>query len=64
MLLVLVGTISVLAGFLCLRSPLQTLVVIGLLVGSWWVVTGIAEAVTAITQGAGRTAGGGWRWAC
>jgi uncharacterized membrane protein HdeD (DUF308 family) len=47
---VLVGTMSVLAGFLCLRAPLQTLVVIGLLVGSWWVVTGIAEIVTAIAQ--------------
>ena len=47
----LLGALSILVGLLVLRDPLQSLLVIALLLGAWWVVTGIVEAVTAITRG-------------
>ncbi|MGH3355369.1 MAG: HdeD family acid-resistance protein [Nocardioidaceae bacterium] len=44
------GALSILVGLLCLRAPLQTLLVLGLLLGSWWLVTGIIEIVNAISR--------------
>lgn len=44
------GALSILAGLLCLRSPLRTLIVLGLLIGAWWVVTGVIEAVAALSD--------------
>lgn len=39
------GALAVLLGFLVLRSPLQTVVVIALIVGAWWVIRGVLHIV-------------------
>jgi uncharacterized membrane protein HdeD (DUF308 family) len=57
-LLGLGGTFAILVGLLCLRGPLQTAVLLGLLVGATWVVTGIIGIVHAF--GAGNAHGRGW----
>jgi uncharacterized membrane protein HdeD (DUF308 family) len=44
----LLGALSLLAGVLCLRSPLQTLGAIALLIGSWWLVSGVLTLVAAV----------------
>ncbi len=48
----LAGALSLLVGMLVLRNPLQTAFVITLLLGAWWVVTGVVEVVTSIARGA------------
>jgi uncharacterized membrane protein HdeD (DUF308 family) len=53
------GTLSVLVGLLCLRDPLQTLVVLGLLIGVAWTVGGVIRVVQGITAERGATRG--WR---
>lgn len=58
-LLVLLGALAVLVGLLCLRAPLQTVVVLGLLIGAAWVVGGVVDVVIAI--GAAPGGGRGWR---
>ena len=57
-LLGLAGAFSILVGLLCLRGPLQTAVLLGLLVGATWVVTGIIGIVHAFGSGHGH--GRGW----
>lgn len=52
------GALSILVGLLCLRAPLQTALVIGLLIGATWVATGIIGIVHAL--GATHTGGRGW----
>jgi uncharacterized membrane protein HdeD (DUF308 family) len=54
----LLGALSILVGFLCLREPLQTALVLGLLIGATWVVQGVVTVVTAI--GSERGAARGW----
>ncbi len=44
-LLGLLGALSLLAGVLCLLSPLHTLAAIALLIGSWWIVSGVLTLV-------------------
>jgi uncharacterized membrane protein HdeD (DUF308 family) len=51
-LLGLIAALSVLAGVLCLRSPTPTLGAIAVLVGSWWVVSGVLALVAAVHGGA------------
>jgi len=46
-LLGLGGAFSILVGLLCLRGPLQTAVLLGLMVGATWVVTGLLGIVLA-----------------
>jgi uncharacterized membrane protein HdeD (DUF308 family) len=54
----LLGALSLLAGVLCLRSPLQTLAAIALLIGSWWIVSGVLTLIGAVS---GSTEGSrGW----
>ena len=53
-LLGLAGALGVLVGLLCLRSPLQTLVALGLLLGAWWVVSGVIDLVSAAVGRSGR----------
>jgi uncharacterized membrane protein HdeD (DUF308 family) len=43
----LLGALSLLAGVLCLRSPLQTLAAIALLIGAWWIVSGVLGVIAA-----------------
>jgi uncharacterized membrane protein HdeD (DUF308 family) len=50
---------SILVGLLCLRAPLQTAVVLGLLIGATWVIGGVIGIVQAI--GAGPGSHRGWR---
>jgi uncharacterized membrane protein HdeD (DUF308 family) len=54
-LLGLVGALGVLMGLLLLRSPLQTLVTLGLLLGAWWVVSGLIDLVAAVLGRGGRS---------
>jgi uncharacterized membrane protein HdeD (DUF308 family) len=58
-LLGLAGAFSILVGLLCLRGPLQTAVLLGLLVGATWVVTGIIGIVHAFGSGHGHSRGWG-----
>jgi uncharacterized membrane protein HdeD (DUF308 family) len=51
-LFALTGALSILVGMLVLRDPLQTLLVLALILGAWWVVTGVVEVVTSIARGA------------
>ncbi|AWK73385.1 hypothetical protein CBI38_19280 [Rhodococcus oxybenzonivorans] len=46
------GALAILLAFLVLRSPLQTVVIIALVVGAWWVFRGVLE----IVEGASGTA--------
>jgi uncharacterized membrane protein HdeD (DUF308 family) len=55
----LLGTLTILVGLLCLRAPLQTALVLGLLIGAMWVVSGVIDVVQAI--GGGPAPGRGWR---
>ncbi len=50
-LLGLLGALTILVGLLCLRAPLQTAVVLGLLIGATWVVGGIIGIFHAINDG-------------
>jgi uncharacterized membrane protein HdeD (DUF308 family) len=57
-LAVIVGIVSVIVGVLCLRTPLQTIVVLTLVLGLFWLVNGITELVMGL---AGRgEPGRGW----
>ncbi|HEY6424089.1 MAG TPA: HdeD family acid-resistance protein [Pseudonocardiaceae bacterium] len=48
-LLGVLGVLSILVGILCLRHPLQTLAVLALVLGVFWVVSGIIEIVHGIS---------------
>ena len=50
-LLGLLGALTILVGLLCLRAPLQTAVVLGLLIGATWVVGGVIGIFHAINAG-------------
>jgi uncharacterized membrane protein HdeD (DUF308 family) len=58
-LLGLCGAFSILVGLLCLRGPLQTAMLLGLLLGATWVVTGIIGIVHAFDPSAGHHRGWG-----
>jgi len=58
-LLGVAGAFSVLVGLLCLREPLQTAVVLGLLVGATWLLSGLIGVVHAFTPRPGRSRGWG-----
>ncbi|MDI9914812.1 DUF308 domain-containing protein [Rhodococcus sp. IEGM 1379] len=45
------GALAVLLGFLVLRSPLQTVVLIALVIGAWWVFRGVLDIVDAAKGG-------------
>jgi uncharacterized membrane protein HdeD (DUF308 family) len=45
----IIGVLSIVVGILCLRAPLQTVIVLGLLLGLIWTITGIVEIVHAFT---------------
>ena len=42
------GALAVLVGLLCLRSPLQTLTAVGMLIGIWWVISGLVDIISAM----------------
>jgi uncharacterized membrane protein HdeD (DUF308 family) len=57
-LLGLVGALSIIVALLCLRAPMQTVVVIGLLLGAWLVISGLIDVFTAVLNDSGER---GWR---
>ncbi len=42
------GALALVLGLLCLRSPLQTVLVIGMILGVWWLAAGVTDIVAAI----------------
>ncbi|HCB02895.1 MAG TPA: hypothetical protein DEQ43_01285, partial [Nocardioides bacterium] len=44
------GALAIIVGLLCLRDPAQTLLVIGILIGMWWVVTGVVDVIGALVS--------------
>jgi uncharacterized membrane protein HdeD (DUF308 family) len=44
----LFGALAVVLGLLCLRSPLQTILVISMILGVWWLAAGLVDIVGAI----------------
>ncbi len=46
-LLAVLGAFAVLVGLLALRSPLQTLAAMALIIGAWWLASGLVEVVAA-----------------
>lgn len=44
----LTGALAVIVGLLCLRNPTQTLLVIGLLIGVWLLISGFVDVITAV----------------
>ncbi|HET6503520.1 MAG TPA: DUF308 domain-containing protein [Amycolatopsis sp.] len=57
-LLAFLGIIAILVGILCLRHPFQTLTVLVLLLGLFWILGGVLEAVHAL--GSPGMPGRGW----
>jgi uncharacterized membrane protein HdeD (DUF308 family) len=57
-LFALLGALSILVGLLCLREPLQTALVLGLLIGAMWVIQGVVGLVDAV----GGEHGSGYGW--
>ena len=44
----LFGALAIVLGLLCLRSPLQTVLVIGMILGVWWLAAGLVDIVGAL----------------
>jgi hypothetical protein len=44
----LTGGLALVVGLLCLRDPVQTILIVGLLLGVWWVVSGVVDVITAV----------------
>jgi uncharacterized membrane protein HdeD (DUF308 family) len=44
----LTGGLALVVGLLCLRHPVQTLLIITLLLGVWWVASGVVDVIAAI----------------
>jgi uncharacterized membrane protein HdeD (DUF308 family) len=42
------GALALVLGLLCLRSPLQTVLVIGMILGVWWLAAGVVDIIGAI----------------
>jgi len=42
------GALALVLGLLCLRSPLQTVLVIGMILGVWWLAAGVTDIVGAL----------------
>lgn len=52
------GGVALVVGLLVLREPLQTVVVLGLILGVWWVVAGVIDIIGAFLSPS--SAGRGW----
>ncbi len=52
------GAFSLLVALLCFRHPMQTLGVIALIVGAWWVASGVVDIIAAFGA---QTSSRGWR---
>jgi len=47
-LLGLTGGLALVVGLLCLRDPIQSVLVLGMIIGAWWLVAGVADVVGAV----------------
>jgi uncharacterized membrane protein HdeD (DUF308 family) len=45
-----VGALAIVVATLCLRAPFQTVTVLALLIGAWWLVSGVMLIVSALTD--------------
>src|SRR3954453_8593182 len=55
---VVLGVLALIVGVLCLRSPQQTVVVLTLVLGAFWLIHGVVDIVAGI--GGRGEAGRGW----
>lgn len=46
----LTGAVALIVGLLFLRDPLQTVLVIGLVIGAWWVAVGVIDIIGAFVS--------------
>lgn len=44
----LFGALALVVGLLCLRDPVQTILVIGIILGVWWLAAGVIDMIGAI----------------
>lgn len=42
------GALGLIVGLLCLRDPLQTLLVLGIILGAWWLISGVIDVMSAV----------------
>jgi uncharacterized membrane protein HdeD (DUF308 family) len=49
MLSVVLGALSFIVGVVCLRSPLQTVVVLTLVLGAFWLIHGVADIADGVS---------------
>ncbi|MEN3358504.1 MAG: hypothetical protein V7637_2486 [Mycobacteriales bacterium] len=49
-LFALLGVLSIVAGVLCLRRPLQTMTALVMLVGLFWLISGLIEIIRAVSD--------------
>ncbi len=54
----LFGALALIVGLLCLRSPMQTLLAITMILGVWWFAAGVVDIIGAIMSSG--SAGRGW----
>lgn len=54
----LTGGVALVVGLLVLREPLQSVVVLGMILGVWWLIVGVIDVITAFVSPSGR--GRGW----
>lgn len=52
------GGVALVVGLLVLREPLQSVLVLGMILGVWWLVVGVIDVITAIVNPSAR--GRGW----
>ena len=43
----LTGALALVVGLLCLRDPAQTILIVSMLLGVWWLVSGVIDVITA-----------------
>jgi uncharacterized membrane protein HdeD (DUF308 family) len=53
------GILTILLGILLLTNPQATLIAVSLVLGGWWLLTGILDIIAAFT---GRKGNSGWGW--
>jgi uncharacterized membrane protein HdeD (DUF308 family) len=54
----LTGGIALVVGLLVLREPLQSVLVLGMILGVWWLIVGVIDVITAFVSPSSR--GRGW----
>lgn len=52
------GGVALVVGLLVLREPLQSVLVLGMILGVWWLVVGVVDVISAIVSPSSR--GRGW----